>query len=450
METPSVSSAAKATSSSALRRRQRRAARPPPVPQAKTLPAAVATTTKAYFTVSDSENGVCVSGCDLVQALPGSVSSYNTAACFACITANPCYWTGTRISQFAAVYQCYRPIRFRVGYVPQVAVTEPGTVVCGTLWNSPAAPGALEQTLVTSNGGAMSPCYSSFITDVTLGANLPQNLFNCAGPLHPDTNPFVFLAYMRGANVVPGYFFVEYTYDLKNPIGGAIEYGSQMTYVPDWGEPRANRSAVVLQPIDAFAGAGLVVDVEADGTINYNGTSLAIPSGTAIVNYWNQPIVNVAPSVGSILKDVVMTNASFPPGTVLSSIPNRIQLNWASGNNTTTGIFRPGQPAAGGGAFDWDRSTASFWVDSNESISRAFVYAYDRATQTLQNIVTDVAIEAGTAALPSIVVPIVRKFISGTRSVRDDPPPVLKRTRTVMEFSDDDSSEPPAKRPRHL
>lgn len=62
---------------------------------------------------------------------------------------------------------------------------------------------------------------------------MPQNLFNMSGDLTWDTCPFYFMALARGASndggstaLVPGYFFVEYSYDLKNPIGSSWNYAN--------------------------------------------------------------------------------------------------------------------------------------------------------------------------------------------------------------------------------
>lgn len=79
-------------------------------------------------------------------------------------------------------------------------------------------------------------------TRVSLGSNLPQNLFNMSGDMTWDTCPFYFMALQRGCSyapstatagqttglpaTVPGYFFVTYTYDLKNPIGSSWTYSA--------------------------------------------------------------------------------------------------------------------------------------------------------------------------------------------------------------------------------
>lgn len=125
----------------------------------------------------------------------------------------------------AAMYLNWRPLKMYFCYVPQVSVNQEGTVVMGTLWNGSAPSNNLQQTLFTSNGGLMTQCYVPAVSEVKLGSNLPQNMFNMNGPLEQGTNPFMFMAALRGANVVPGYFYVMYQFEFKNPVGEAWDYG---------------------------------------------------------------------------------------------------------------------------------------------------------------------------------------------------------------------------------
>lgn len=125
----------------------------------------------------------------------------------------------------AAMYLNWRPIKMYFCYIPQVSVNQEGTVVMGTLWNGSAPSSNLQQTLFTSNGGLMTQCYVPAVSEIKLGNNLPQNVFNTNGPLEQGTNPFMFLAALRGAAVVPGYFYVMYQFEFKNPVGEAWDYG---------------------------------------------------------------------------------------------------------------------------------------------------------------------------------------------------------------------------------
>lgn len=266
----------------------------------RALPASYASHVKAAFRMSRTGDGVRVSGCDLVTPLPSVIETVDgtNEYLFAVITANPLYWTGTRIAQIGAAYMNYRPLSMVFRYIPQVAVTQAGTVIMGTLWNGSAPSADLQQTLLTSNGGCMINCYVPGNTRVKLGTNLQQNLFTCNGDINPDTSPFIFVATTRGCvsnsssneQVVPGYFYVEYEYEFKNPIGQSwtylrsapVEYSSV-----DWSLP--NRSIVLLQQAAGF-GPGTVLDVEVEGgstLVKYRGTTVALPTSTYVQAFQN-------------------------------------------------------------------------------------------------------------------------------------------------------------------
>lgn len=173
-------------------------------------------------------------------------------------------------------------------YIPQVAVTQPGTVYMGTFWNG-AAPGQdLQQSLFTSNGGMLTQCYVPADTRIQLGANLPQNLFQLNGSLRPESNPFIFVAGMRGGDVIPGYFYVTYTYEFKNPIGQTWFYNrsvfTTVSNIPSFSEQ--NKSLVLLEP-DAGYGPGTVMDIEDENNVLYNGTTVNLSNSTAIQLFGN-------------------------------------------------------------------------------------------------------------------------------------------------------------------
>lgn len=90
----------------------------------------------SFRTYTDGTDMHCV-GCDLVRPVPQNLASRALLDdLFSVIPANPAYWGGTRIAQIIPGYQQYRPLKFRWIYVPQVAVTQTGTVTIGTLWNT--------------------------------------------------------------------------------------------------------------------------------------------------------------------------------------------------------------------------------------------------------------------------------------------------------------------------
>lgn len=274
----------------------------------RSLPAAYASHVRPRFNITArGATSAIVSGCDLVYPLPNMVEA-GTDYLFAVIPSNPAYWAGTRIAQFAPAYMNYRPISMTFSYIPQVAVTQQGTVFMGTLWNGAAPSTNIQQTLFTSNGGCLTQCYVPCDTTITLGSNLQQNLFTLAGDINPDTSPFLFLAGVRGADVVPGYFYVTYTYEFKNPVGQSWVYGNtglitaaELTTVPRF----QNRSIILLDSAAGF-GPGTVLDVEGDGQVYYHGSLVSLPSSTALILLYNRQSA-VEPGLGS---SPIITSAS--------------------------------------------------------------------------------------------------------------------------------------------
>lgn len=306
----------------------------------RALPASYASHVKPGFRIINrSATSTRVAGCDLVYPLPAEVASHSGSdeLLFSVIPANPAYWTGTRIAQIAPAYMNYRPLAVTFHYIPQVAVTQPGSVIYGTLWNGAAPSGDLQQTLNTSNGGGIINCYVPATTRIALGNNLQQNLFTLNGAIEPDTSPFVFVAVARGCineagtqQIVPGYWMVDYIYDFKNPIGQTWVYdrslATQMPYT-SWGLP--NRSIVLLEAIDGY-GPGTIIDceTESDGSIvyYYHGSVVNIPDGTYIQAFENgqtgtiQSLARLAAS--SLPKEVTTASQAFtyyPNGAHISA-----------------------------------------------------------------------------------------------------------------------------------
>lgn len=195
------------------------------------MPAAVITTFRKQFSIlQQSGTSMRVHGRDLIYKIPELLSP-SSADVMTVIPCNPAYWTGTRISAIASGYQNYRPILFKVTYVPQCAVTQQGNVLAGTLWAMSPNPTDFQQTLRTSNGGMLVQCYKAHTTKIKLGNNLQFNLFRMGGKFDQESNPFIFMAIAIGTytngnetKINPGYFYVEYEYELKNPIGNTIKY----------------------------------------------------------------------------------------------------------------------------------------------------------------------------------------------------------------------------------
>lgn len=269
------------------RRRFRRIYRPRRQFQ-RTLPASyIASLRPRYSIVSKGINSVRVSGVDLVYAMPDVIQA-NNVGIFTLIPANPAYWTGTKIAKLAGAYMNYRPIQMRFSYVPQVAVTQQGTVYMGTFWNGASALPNIQQSLVSSNGGTTTPCYSPKDTSIALGTNLPQNLFTMCGPLGPNTLPFIFIAGVAGADVVPGYFYVTYTFEFKNPVGDAWRY--TRTEVMDVSDmppysTHENASAVLLSSSGRF-GPGTIFDFETSG-LYYHGSKVKLDPTSSIILFYS-------------------------------------------------------------------------------------------------------------------------------------------------------------------
>lgn len=214
------------------RNRPRRRWRYIPPDFVRSIPSAYVKTPVARFSTRAVDNGIIVNGADLVQEIPSTISPLKESI-FAIITSNPLYWIGTRLSSIANMYQNYRPLRFNVHYIPQVAVTQPGTVIMGTLWDNTSSQGNLQKTLITSNGGLSCPCYSSASTNVRLATNLSMNLYRVHEAGTYDSNPFNFVAMMAGGTVVPGYFFVTYSYIFKNAMGSSWTANTYSTTLGD-------------------------------------------------------------------------------------------------------------------------------------------------------------------------------------------------------------------------
>lgn len=148
-------------------------------------------------------------------------------AIFLSVPCNPLYWIGTRVSSIASGYQMYRPLLFEVSYVPQVPVTYSGNVIYGTLFGEGRDMSALQQSLASSNGGGITPCYTPAKSKVKLGeANLPFKLFRVKGfASEPVNNPFRWVATYSGSNPsgtstsAPGWVVVRWKFEFVNGVG---------------------------------------------------------------------------------------------------------------------------------------------------------------------------------------------------------------------------------------
>lgn len=262
------------------------------------MPAAYASHIRPRFSILSRSNRHCVvSGCDLIYKIPATLNSSGDAL-FSVITANPAYWKGTRIGRIAPAYQTYRPLSFKVSYIPQVAVTQSGTVFMGTLWDMAPPQDNLQQSLLTSNGGQLTQCYIPADSTVALGRNLQQNLFKMTGALSTDTNPFIFCVGVAGANVIPGYLYVTYQYELRNPIGDSwtfINSGITTVSALPLQDNTANGCVVLMNQVSTL-GPGTIIDREAGASsFFYRGSQLDLPEQTSVIYLNNfQTFTNTA------------------------------------------------------------------------------------------------------------------------------------------------------------
>lgn len=208
------------------------------------------------------EGSIKVYGRDLVTStsmlteIPESLTGF-----FQLIPVNPSYWTGTRVAAIAKGYQYYKPMKFKVYYVPQVPVTTAGVITLGTIWQTDSREGAIEQTLVTSNGGVLTQVYCAAESVVNVRKDAPQKNFQLIGSAtEQGCNPFWWCAYLGGAQESaispPGFVFVDWEYIFSNPQGD-IGVQAQVVSAPD--APAALERYRITHPDANFhANSGLI------------------------------------------------------------------------------------------------------------------------------------------------------------------------------------------------
>lgn len=181
---------------------------------------------KKFTILRQNGNSVRVTGRDLIYSIPDDLTApIQTSNVITVIPANPAYWKGTRIAALASGYQNYRPILFKITYIPMCAVTQQGNVIGGTIWDDGLDNANIQQSLRTSNGGFMTQCYVPHTTRIRPKSNLQFNLYRMGGDFSSTSNPFVFIAIAVGCKnqndqrIIPGYFYVTWSFELKNPIG---------------------------------------------------------------------------------------------------------------------------------------------------------------------------------------------------------------------------------------
>jgi hypothetical protein len=274
------------------------------------MPAAFTKSFSKFFRIVRQDgNSMIVRGRDLVYSIPDSIEAqYQDSNVITIIPCNPCYWTGTRVSAIANGYQNYRPLKFNVHYVPQCAVTQQGNVLCGTIWNQTPTSDNLQQSLRTSSGGMLTQCYKGAKSIVTMRSNLQYNLYRCGGKFDQESNPFLFMALAigcqnsSGTKIIPGYFYVEWEYAFKNPIGysttftnSGLEIIGNMLNLID-----SNATFVSCQSIpEKKIEVGMIIQVDLNEEnkleFTYNDTYLDIDTEDPIVGwaFTNKPLTSI-------------------------------------------------------------------------------------------------------------------------------------------------------------
>lgn len=270
--------------------------------------------TKKFTMLRQNGNSVRVTGRDLIYSIPDDLTSpIQDTNVITVIPANPAYWKGTRIAALASGYQNYRPILFKITYIPMCAVTQQGNVIGGTIWDDGIDNDNLQQSLRTSNGGFMTQCYVPHTTKIRPKSNLQFNLYRMGGEFSTTSNPFIFIALAIGCKntanqrITPGYFYVTWSFELKNPIGSINNYNNSglITYANLTTE--MNTTLINIDP-SSDVPFGAYIDVEQgdeDPIPMYNGTPIEITENTPI---WAFTSVTRTSTAKSIEKMIIQYN----------------------------------------------------------------------------------------------------------------------------------------------
>lgn len=269
---------------------------------------------KKFTMLRQNGNSVRVTGRDLIYSIPDDLTSpIQDTNVITVIPANPAYWKGTRIAALASGYQNYRPILFKITYIPMCAVTQQGNVIGGTIWDDGIDNNNLQQSLRTSNGGFMTQCYVPHTTRIRPKSNLQFNLYRMGGEFSTTSNPFIFIAIAVGCKnssnqrITPGYFYVTWSFELKNPIGSINTYNNTGLITYKNLTTEMNTTIININPnAEIPFGAYINVEDEDDETVAYyNGTPIEIAETTPI---WGFTSVSKTSNTRSINKIPIIYN----------------------------------------------------------------------------------------------------------------------------------------------
>jgi len=317
-----------------------------------TIPMATRTKfSKDFRILRQNGTSATVSGRDLIYTIPDTLTApIQTTQVITIIPANPAYWIGTRIGALAQGYQNYRPLYFEVTYVPQCAVTQQGNVLAGTIWNQAPNNQGLQQTLRTSNGGQLSQCYNKFTSIVRPKSNLQYNLYRMAGQFDQEANPFIYIALAigctngNGQKIVPGYFYVTWKYELKNPIGEAVQYYNTGLILYQNIATNYNNKTIIFAGInDNIIATGTTIQLEDDGntvTPLYNGSVLIPDENSPVWEFGNNNTTRQNTRLVPVdTKTTIYYTAKYTSQTTESGIGYTVE----DGENYTTHLYTTSQ-----------------------------------------------------------------------------------------------------------
>lgn len=304
-----------------------------PVPRRRrrrqTMPLATRKAFKKQFkTLNQSGTSVRVTGRDLLYTIPdNNTAPIQDTQVITVIPANPLYWKGTRISALAQGYQNYRPILFKVTYVPIVSAMQSGNVIGGSIWDGGIVGDNVQQSLRTSNGGFLTQSFVPHTSTVRPKSNLQFNLYRLTGDFNQESNPFLYIALAIGCRntsdqrIIPGYFYVTWTYEFKNPIGN-----NQQSY---------NSGLITYQNLTQHLNT-TIINLKTNSDIPF-GAYIQHEKQTETVNYYNGTTVEITSTepiwaFANITPTTTMANNRIPIYYTALTTENTIPVIIPSGN----------------------------------------------------------------------------------------------------------------------
>lgn len=295
---------------------------------------------KEFSILRQTGSSMRIKGRDLIYQIPDVLTSLGDYGIMTVIPANPAYWLGTRMAAIASGYQNYRPIKFNVSYVPQCAVTQQGNVLAGTLWSMSPNDKNIQQTLKTSNGGILTQCYKPARSKIALKTNLQFNLYRMGGKFNQESNPFLYIALSiatidsNGTKINPGYFYVDYEYELKNPIGDTLSYyTSGLTQFENYNEEFVNETLINCSLNNVNPGAILQKDGD---VISWNDKPVQIEAKDYVWFFCNQNVESEPINLELLYISGPSTITEITPAQIYYQIDNNGQMILIYNNSGST------------------------------------------------------------------------------------------------------------------